>query len=271
VTAAASVPQPQPVGPAPGLTDTAVSGGRRVPTRRNIELALIGFGLLLLLAYSAAMEAAQDDKISGEFWVPVVALGLIFVGAHVVVRLLAPHADPVLLPAVCLLNGIGVMFLRRLDLASAAANHRAVPSPFGGGGGRQLIWTLGAVVIAMVVLAIVRDHRSMSQYAFTMGLGGLILVLIPALLPARFSEINNAKLWIKLGPVTIQPGEFAKILLLVFFAYYLVRKRDVLRQAVSKKVLGLTLTFPRGRDLGPVITVWLLSLMVLVVQKDLGT
>jgi cell division protein FtsW (lipid II flippase) len=124
-------------------------------------------------------------------------------------------------------------------------------------------------VLAIGLLAIVRDHRMLSRYAYTLGFAGIVLVLIPAVLPAKFSSINGAKLWIKFGSAfSIQPGEFAKIALLVFFAYYLVRKREVLSLA-SKRVLGID--FPRGRDLGPVLLVWAMSLMVLVFEKDLGT
>ena len=119
-----------------------------------------------------------------------------------------------------------------------------------------------------MLLVVVRDHRSLSRYAYTLGLVGIVLVMIPAVLPASLSEVNGAKLWIKFGGFSIQPGEFAKLALLVFFAYYLVRKREVLSLA-SRRFLGID--FPRGRDLGPVLVVWLLSLLVLVFEKDLGT
>jgi cell division protein FtsW (lipid II flippase) len=124
-------------------------------------------------------------------------------------------------------------------------------------------------VVATVALRIVADHRSLARYAYTLGLVGIVLVLLPAVLPARFSEVNGVKLWIRFGSVfQFQPGEFAKLALLSFFAYYLVRKREVLSLA-SHRVMGID--FPRGRDLGPVLLVWLLSLMVLVFEKDLGT
>jgi cell division protein FtsW (lipid II flippase) len=117
-------------------------------------------------------------------------------------------------------------------------------------------------------LIVVRDHRMVSRYAYTLGLTGIVLVMIPAVLPRSMSEINGAKLWIIIGGFSIQPGEFAKLALLSFFAYYLVRKREVLSLA-SRRFLGVD--FPRGRDLGPVVVVWLLSLLVLVFEKDLGT
>jgi cell division protein FtsW (lipid II flippase) len=174
-----------------------------------------------------------------------------------------------MLPTVALINGFGVVFLRRLDIADVKANGATNIPVFGGQGGRQLLWSLLAVAAALIILLVVRDHRSLSRYAYTLGLTGIVLVMIPAALPARFSSINGAKLWIKFGSFfAIQPGEFAKVCLLVFFAYYLVRKREVLSLA-SKRFLGID--FPRGRDLGPVVTVWLLSLMVLVFEKDLGT
>jgi cell division protein FtsW (lipid II flippase) len=100
-----------------------------------------------------------------------------------------------------------------------------------------------------------------------------VLVMIPAVLPSSLSEVNGAKLWIKVGPgsnpfFSIQPGEFAKLALLTFFAYYLVRKREVLSLA-GRRILGID--FPRPGDLGPVLVVWVLSLLVLVFEKDLGT
>lgn len=258
---------PAPPPPLTGATGQPATSGRR-RTRRNVELALLGFVLLILLGYSAAMEAGALEKITPDFWVPIAIIGAIFVGAHLVIRFLAPYADPVLMPVVALINGLGVLFLRRVDMFDEKTDLAVDPSVFSGVGGKQLLWTLIGVGLAMGVLAWVRDHRVLSRYAYTFGLGGVVLVMIPLVLPASLSEINGAKLWIKLGPISIQPGEFAKIMLLVFFAVYLVRKRDVLSLA-SRRFVGID--FPRGRDLGPVVAVWAMSLMVLVASKDLGT
>ncbi|MFI6331328.1 FtsW/RodA/SpoVE family cell cycle protein [Micromonospora chersina] len=241
---------------------------RLARSRRNAELSLLLLAMVLVAAYAATVEANVLDTVTPDFWIPAAALGLVFLGLHLVIRWLAPFADPALLPAVALLNGIGVGFLRRYDLAQAAPEERESLAIFAGTGGRQLAWTLGAVVLAAALLAIMRDHRSLSRYAYTLGLAGIVLVMIPAVLPGRFSEINGAKLWIRLGGFSIQPGEFAKLALLAFFAYYLVRKREVLSLA-SRRVLGID--FPRGRDLGPVLVVWMISLLVLVFEKDLGT
>ncbi|TYB34874.1 FtsW/RodA/SpoVE family cell cycle protein [Micromonospora sp. AP08] len=259
---AAAVPAASPAstGEQPGV--------RLARSRRNAELSLLLLAMVLVAAYAATVEANVLDTVTPDFWIPAAALGLVFLGLHLVIRWLAPFADPALLPAVALLNGIGVGFLRRYDLAQAAPEERESLAIFAGTGGRQLAWTLGAVVLAAALLAIMRDHRSLSRYAYTLGLAGIVLVMIPAVLPGRFSEVNGAKLWIRLGGFQIQPGEFAKLALLTFFAYYLVRKREVLSLA-SRRVLGID--FPRGRDLGPVLVVWLISILVLVFEKDLGT
>ncbi|MFC7546268.1 FtsW/RodA/SpoVE family cell cycle protein [Plantactinospora sp. GCM10030261] len=224
--------------------------------------------MALVVIFSGTVELTVLGTLRPDFWVQIAVVGGFFFALHMVVRFLAPYADPVLLPAVALLNGLGVSFLRRIDMDRAEAAERAELPIFSGFGGRQLAWTLIALVLAAALLIFIRDHRVVSRYAYTLGLAGIILVMIPAVLPAKYSEVYGAKLWIKVGSFSIQPGEFAKLALLVFFAYYLVRKREVLSLA-SRRVLGID--FPRGRDLGPVVAVWLFSVLVLVFEKDLGT
>ncbi|MEV6842071.1 FtsW/RodA/SpoVE family cell cycle protein [Actinoplanes sp. NPDC051411] len=243
----------------------------RVPglkTHRNAELGLLALAMAIVAIYSAVVESNQYDTITPTFWLPAALLGVLFLGLHFVVRFTAPYADPVLIPAVALLNGLGIAFLRRLDIAKAITHKQPHPGLFSATSGRQLIWTLASLILAAILLLVIRDHKIVSRYAYTLGLVGIVLVMIPAVLPGSLSEVNGAKLWIKLGPVQVQPGEFAKLALVSFFAYYLVRKREVLSLA-SRRFLGID--FPRGRDLGPVVTVWLLSLLVLVFEKDLGT
>ena len=247
----------------------SATAGFRMPTRRNSELVLLLLAMVVVTAYAGAVEYALVGKVSADFWIQPFLLLLVFLATHVGLRFLAPYADPAILPAVALLNGLGVAFLRRLDLGRTSAPQRADLGALSGDGFRQLIWTLAAIIVSMVALWVVRDHRVLSRYAYTLGLTGIVLVMIPAVLPASLSEVNGAKLWIRFGSFfQIQPGEFAKILLLSFFAYYLVRKREVLALA-SRRFLGID--FPRGRDLGPVLLVWVLSLLVLVFEKDLGT
>jgi cell division protein FtsW (lipid II flippase) len=254
--------------PAAPVTIPVGAVGRRPRTRRATELVLLIFAMLVVLLYSAAVEAGMLDVITPDVWVLVFVLFVIYLVVHIAIRLLAPYSDPVLLPTVALINGLGVAFLRRLDLGAVPPAARVDLTPFTGLAFRQIQWTAAAALMAIVLLAVIRDHRVLSRYAYTLGLVGLILVLIPALLPARYSVVNGAKLWILIGGFSIQPGEFAKLALLSFFAFYLVRKREVLSLA-SKRFLGID--FPRPRDLGPVLVVWLMSLMVLVFEKDLGT
>ena len=131
-----------------------------------------------------------------------------------------------------------------------------------------MVWTLLGLLLFVAVLLVVRDHRNLARYAYTLGAVGLVLLALPALLPAQYSQVNGAKIWIRVAGFSLQPGEFAKIALLVFFAAYLVRKRDVLSLA-SRRVAGIDL--PRGRDLGPVLLAWIASLLVLVAERDLGS
>ena len=253
-----TAPPAQPATPYP----PTATAGFRTPTRRNSELFLLLLAMGLVTAYSAAVEIGLTGKVTGGFWIPPLLLTIVFLAAHVMLRFLVPYADPAILPAVALLNGLGVAFLRRLDLGRALAGQHGNFPAFGGDGFRQLAWTVASLLVATGALILIKDHRALSRYAYTLGLTGIVLVMLPAVLPASLSEVNGAKLWIRFGTVfQIQPGEFAKLLLLSFFAYYLVRKREVLSLA-SRRVLGIE--FPRGRDLGPVVAVWLLSLMVLV-------
>jgi cell division protein FtsW (lipid II flippase) len=256
---------------APALASTAAPPGDPANARqgmraRNAELLLILLALVVITSYSAAVEEGATGTLSRLFWVLPAGVGVVCLGAHVVVRRTAPHADPVILPCASLVNGIGVVFLHRLDLADrgrTVGGHSVLADL----GVRQLGWTVGSVVIFVVALVVIRDHRTVSRYGYTLALAGCLLVIIPVLLPARYSEVYGSKLWIRFGGFSIQPGEFAKVALILFFAYYLVRKREVLALA-SRRVLGVWV--PRGRDLGPVITVWLASMLVLAGQKDLG-
>lgn len=249
----------------PDRADRDAGAPRRLRTRRGAELFLLVIAMTVVAVYSAAVETGMLGVVTPDFWVPVAILSTVFLGVHIAIRYLAPYADPVLLPTVALINGLGVAFLRRLDLG---ADQQLDLDPFAGMAIRQIQWTTAAAVGGVILLLVIRDHRTLSRYAYTLGLVGIVLVMIPALLPAQYSVVNGAKLWVLVGGFSIQPGEFAKLALLSFFAYYLVRKREVLSLA-SKRLLGLY--FPRGRDLGPVLAVWLLSLVVLVFEKDLGT
>ena len=247
----------------------------RIPTRRNVELLMLLFSVLIVVGAEAAVEAAHDGHLSAHLAtyaaVPI-AIGLV---THLVIRRVAPYADPLLLPIAVLLNGLGLVMIHRLDTGlkqQAQENHL----PFDAAAPTQVLWTVIGVALFVALIVLIRDHRALQRYAYTLALVGLVFLLLPALLPARFSEVNGARIWIRLAGFSIQPGEFAKILLTIFGAAYLVAKRDVLSLAgrrvgfaVKNRFIGFDL--PRGRDFGPVLAAWLVCIGVLVRGHDLGT
>ena len=161
------------------------------------------------------------------------------------VRLVAPYADPVLLPIVAALNGLGLAVIHRLDLASNTSFAR-----------QQLTWMTLGVILFMGTLLVLRDHRVLTRFTYTSGLGAIVLLLLPQV-PGIGKEINGARIWIGLGPFSLQPGEVAKVLLVVAFAGYFVLHRDALALA-GRRVLFIDL--PRGRDFGPILAMWGISL-----------
>jgi cell division protein FtsW (lipid II flippase) len=249
------------------MTDT-VNPALRVPTRRNTELVLLIFAVLVVVGAEAAVEAARDGRFSSRLLtyaaVPIVA-GLI---THLVIRRVARYADPLMLPIVVLLNGLGLVMIHRLDLGQQTAARQNGGTFSGAQAPTQVVWTALGVALFLVILLVVRDHRMLQRYAYTLALIGVFFMVLPAVLPARFSEVNGARIWIRLAGFQIQPGEFAKILLTIFAAAYLVQKRDVLALA-GRRILGID--FPRARDFGPLLLVWVLCIGVLVVGHDLGT
>ncbi len=135
------------------------------------------------------------------------------------------------------------------------------------GARQQLIWTAIGVILFVLIAVLLRDHRPLHGYTYTFGLIGLILLLLPVV-PGLGTDKFGAQIWIQVGPYSFQPAEAAKVLLAIAFASYLVEKRDVLALA-GIRVLGVDL--PRARDLGPILVVWVVSLLVLIYQRDLGT
>ena len=240
----------------------------QVPTRRNAELLLLLFAVLIVVVAEAAVEAAQTGKLSTHLITYAAVPVLIGLIAHVVIRKVAPYADPVLLPIVVLLNGLGLVMIHRLDLGLKQQAEQGSGTFDGPAAPTQVVWTAMGVVLFIALIVIVRDHRTLQRYAYTLALAGLFFLLLPAVLPARFSEVNGARIWIRVAGFSIQPGEFGKILLTIFGASYLVAKRDVLALA-GRRIAGIDL--PRGRDLGPLLAVWLMCIGVLVRGHDLGT
>ncbi|CAM2911291.1 FtsW/RodA/SpoVE family cell cycle protein [Skermania piniformis] len=214
------------------------------------------------------VEASQEQALTWDLAKYGAAYLALFAAAHMAVRRFAPYADPLLLPIAAVLNGLGLVLIHRLDLAeaqNAAYNAEPIPSP---DANQQVLWTACALIGFLAMLIGLRDYRTLARYQYTLGLLGLIALAIPALLPSSLSEVNGAKIWIRLPGFSVQPGEFAKILLIIFFAAVLVSKRDLFTTA-GRHLLGMD--FPRGRDLAPILLVWIVCIGVLVLEKDFGT
>jgi cell division protein FtsW (lipid II flippase) len=239
-----------------------------VSSRRGTELLLVILAAFVVTCAEAIVDVTRNNKLS----VQVLTYGLLVLGigliAHIAIRRVAKYADPIMLPCAVLLVGLGLVMIHRLDLGLAQTAAEAGVSYSGAAAASQVVWALLGLGVFLAVLLVVRDHRSLARYAYTLALIGLFFLLLPAVLPATYSEVNGARIWIHFGSFSIQPGEFSKIALTVFAAAFLVAKRDVLSLA-GRRVLGIDL--PRGRDFGPVVVAWLISIGVLVRDHDLGT
>jgi cell division protein FtsW (lipid II flippase) len=226
-------------------------------SRRTTELGLLVLGTLFVVGAYLLASVPEDSDIPttvGPFLGVIVGLPL---AAHFVVRRLAPHADGMLLPLASLLNGLGYVFIVRLDEGKAEPDGLA---------GLQSVWMVLGVAAFFATLIVVRDARKLERYRYTAGFVGLVLLLLP-LLPVVGREINGSRIWVSLGPVNFQPGEFAKLCLAVFFAGYLVEKRELL--AVNRAFGPIAL--PDPKHLGPVLIAWGVALVVMIMEKDLGT
>ena len=227
---------------------------------RNLELGL----LIFACAINAIAVVLVQLGALGHIDLTLVYLGAglsgLVVAMHIVMRYLAQDADPFILPIATVLNGLGIAEIYRTDIA----NHL---SGWNSAGVRQIVWTAIAVVCAIAVIVLIRNHRALQRYTYIFGLSALVLLILP-MLPVIGREVNGARVWIGIGPFSFQPGELAKIALAVFFAGYLVQARDSLSM-VGKRFLGIR--FPRLRDLGPILVFWVLSMAVIVFQRDLGT
>jgi len=234
----------------------------KVPARlRNLEFVLLILAVGIDLGAIALVQLGVFSTIGTGMLVLFALVGLLIFGMHFALRVAAPDADPLILPIITVLNGLGVAEIYRIDLAYDLTGWE-------NGGVRQLAWTAFAIVLAIVVLLGVRNHRVLQRYRYVAMLTGIVLLILPAL-PFIGSDLGtSAKLWVAIGPFSFQPGELGKVALAIFFAGYLVTARDSLSM-VGKRILGMRL--PRARDLGPILVVFAASMLVLVFQRDLGT
>ncbi|MCX2948536.1 FtsW/RodA/SpoVE family cell cycle protein [Lentzea sp. NEAU-D7] len=247
---------------------TNTSPGLKAPTRRGTELVMLSFAAGLVTLALILVELNQERSLS----LRILYLGLAYLGlfacAHLAVRRWAPYADPAILPCVALLNGLGLVVIHRIDLALEGTvfpdGSTWDPVAF-----KQVIWTGIGLLLFAATLKFLPDHRMLARFGYTFGLVGLVALLLPGVLPGFIAPtINGAKIWLRIGPLSLQPGEFAKILLMVFFAAFLVSKRDLFTVA-GRRFLGMDL--PRARDLGPLFAAWGVTVAVMVLQKDLGS
>jgi cell division protein FtsW (lipid II flippase) len=221
-------------------------------SRRNAELGLTILAVVLGAGATLVADFAASPRIPATF----VAFAGTFAGlaltAHVAVRRLAPDADPVLLPIALLLTGLGYAMVHRLNRELA---------------GPQLVW-IGVGVLAFVTtLALLRDHRRIAAFRYSLMLAGIALLLLP-LAPGIGHTVGGARLWVRVAGLSFQPAEAAKLLLVAFLAGYLASKREVLTAATTR--LGPWM-IPAPRHFGPVVAAWAISLAVMVFERDLGS
>ena len=239
----------------------AIGLSRVLPKKRNLELMMLVFGFGIYAFELSQVQLATIQILRPDAWfifaLPVVA-AILF---HVVLRLRASDADPIILPIGFLLNSLGIVMIYRLDLAKSLSN------PDRNIGERQVVWSLIAICLAALVLWLVKSHLSFRKYLYSAMALGVVLLVLP-LLPVIGSTTSGAHLSVNIGPISFQPGELAKIALTIFFAGYLTSRRESLA-LVGRKVLGIRI--PPARELGPIVFIWLASLGVLVLQRDLGT
>jgi peptidoglycan glycosyltransferase len=230
-----------------------------IKERRRTEELYLGILAVVIIASGYVLLALSEaPEIPPGLWGFVGAIFGLFVIAHLAVRKWAPRADATLLPLAAVLLGIGFVTISRLDIA-VPPSRRVAPT--------QALWTAVGVGAFIITLVLVRNVRTLARYRYTFLLLGVIALLLP-LAPGIGVELNGARLWVELGPFRVQPGEAAKVLLVVFFAAYLVEKRELLSSGSRR--LG-RMHVPDPKHLGPLLLPWVVSILIMVQQKDLGS
>lgn len=219
-------------------------------SRRATELLLLIAGAVPVLLLYSMYVMNTGAQLSLETLSVPIGLIVAFVAAHIAIRLLAPGADPAILPLVFILSGIGITFVTRLAPEDAMG---------------QVVWLFVSVAAMVATLILIPNLDRLADYKFTLGLTGVALLLMPAIFG---TEIYGSKLWIRIGGFSFQPGEIAKILIVLFLAAYLSENRELL-SASSHKVGPFTL--PRLRMLTPMLVMWGMCLVVVVFERDLGS
>jgi cell division protein FtsW (lipid II flippase) len=215
---------------------------------RNRELLnLLAVGILTAIGFTAVFIARQATISTASLSYAAFFLGL-YLAAHVVCRLTLPYADPYLLPLAALLTGVGLTMIYRIDPELAL---------------QQGLWIVVGVGVFAVLALLVRDYRELDGVKYILALTAIVLLVLPAI-PGLGRTINGASLWVKLGPIAFQPGELAKVLLVVFLAGYLRDKREVLSTGLGR--FGL----PSPKHAGALLLIWGGAMLVLFQTNDLG-
>lgn len=220
--------------------------------RRSTELSLLVMATLITGAAYTITALGTNAEIPPGIVVFVAILFALLLLAHVVVRLVARGADGTLLPLAAVLHGIGFVMITRLDERLA---------------GLQATWSIIAIAAFVGTLLVVQRASDLARYSWLFFFSGAFLLLLP-LVPGLGQNINGARIWVALGPINFQPGEFAKIFLAIFFASYLADRRELI--AASTWKVG-PLHLPEPRYIAPIIMAWGFSVVVMVFQRDLGS
>lgn len=239
---------------APGVTDDlrAEAIRRTGKRRRTTELGLLVLVTLIVCATYALASLGRTASLPADlsgFLGVIIVLGLV---GHIAVRKLAPLADPIFLPLALLLNGLGYVFIARVNNSLA---------------GQQVGWSAVGMVGFVLVLLIIREVRGFERYRYTAGLIGLALIMLP-LTPYIGRSINGSRIWVRAFGMGFQPGEMAKIALAIFLAGFLVERRELLRVANFR--FGPFNT-PDPKHFAPIVVAVVMSLGIMVFEKDLGT
>ena len=221
-------------------------------TRRNLELVLLCIGAPIVILMFAMLALNQGQRLGLTTLGVPIALFAAFIAAHVAARKFTPDADPAILPIVFVLSGIGIAFVTRLapNLAS-----------------NQVAWLFLSVACMIAVLIFSRRLEKLANYKYTLMVIGFALLLSP-LIPGIGQEFNGSRIWISIGPFSFQPGELAKVAIVLFLAGYLASNREML--SVFTWRIG-PFKLPDIRTLAPMLIMWVVALLIVVFEKDLGS
>ncbi len=221
-------------------------------TRRNLELALLCIAAPLVILLFAMIALGEGSSLSWENLGIPVGIFIAFLIAHLAIRKLAPGADPALLPLSFALSGIGIAFVTRLAPELAM---------------RQVMWLFFGVVCMLLVLIFLKNLDRIANYKYTLMIVGFLLLLSP-LLPVVGQEIYGSRIWLNIAGISFQPGEIAKILIVLFLAGYLAQNREML--SIFTHRIG-PFKIPDLATLVPLLVMWVISLLIVIFEKDLGS